>query len=147
MKTFTAALTTLALTLSCAGRGANPVTVSRATDKLLSCEGIVHEQDNMENQIRKSRHERASVSDHNTRMLVGSLIILPIFAMDVRTGSAIKKENEARRERIQALDRLYNTRGCVMAKQEDGADTKELLDIERDERRHGELIDAIRDQD
>lgn len=103
----------------------------------------------MENQIRKSRHEKASVSDHNTRTFIVApwLLLLPIFAMDVRTGSAIKKENEARREHIQALDSLYNTRGCVMAKQEDGADTKELLDIERDERRHGELIDAIRDQD
>lgn len=91
MKIFTAVLATLALTLSCAGRGANPVTISRDTDKLLSCEGIVHEQDNMENQIRKSRNEKANVSDHNTRMLIASFIILPIFAMDVRTGSAIKK--------------------------------------------------------
>lgn len=45
------------------------------------------------------------------------------------------------------MDSLYNTRGCVMAKQEGGEETKELLDIERDERRHGEFIDAIRDRD
>jgi len=114
----------------------------------MSCGALLAEHQGLDGRIHSLRAE-GSKGGYNALIFVAGLFtILAWFAFDFRTGGAVRTEIAAIQARQTKLMTLYNEE-CHEDRRgqtEDRGNQRDL-DIERDERRHGELIDAIRGKD
>lgn len=150
MKKMIALIALTAFTAACAGRSAHPIPTTSPLDSQMSCSSIIAERQGLENQIPRLRDEGKTTGYNVAIFLSGWLLLfLTWAAFDIRTKSATKKEIKAIRARQDHLATIYAT-DCAKADRDRSRrrgtpDTQRELDTERDERRHGELLDAIRE--
>ena len=98
---------------ACAGREANPVSLTRATDGVLTCPLMVAEIQANNNQARQLTGEQSDKSGRNIAVTVVGVLLSPplLFALDLK--GAQRAEINALRSRNVYLAQLMATKKCA----------------------------------
>lgn len=94
----------------CAGRTANPISITRPGDDNLSCSYIKGEISEVEAKIQKILPDVSKTGKNVALGVTGAFFIVPLFFMDF--SDAEKIEIEALQGRYNHLARLHNDKRC-----------------------------------
>jgi hypothetical protein len=109
----TTLITSIILLSACGGRTANPVMASQFGDNQKSCEALIYEIKNAENEIQLLLPKTDKTGQNVALGVAGWFLLVPWFFMDFKNAEAT--EYQALRQRHQNLTSIAMTKKCKVS--------------------------------